>query len=477
MKSLSIRWRLTLWYAAALVVLLSIFSAALILLTRQQLLSRTDGALREELRELSLEMQLTPDATGFAAHLQTRFTQHDIYDFAVFDESGIVHFRSQALLDVPSAQLPDIAVVRRHPFMNLELGIGTPFRVYCQPVKTSRGDFWAMACTSLKPFLNEMWTLQMLVLALLPVGVVIALVGGYFLAKRALAPVDHIAQVASDITISDLDRRIPVTNSQDEIGKLTLTLNSLIARLEQAVDEIRRFTADASHELRTPLAALRCEAESALQRLRSPEEYEQTLRSIVDEADRLTRLTSQLLDLSRLDTGLAAGVSEPVRLDAIVQDVVDQLRPLADDRQIQLSVADLTPCEAQGNDIQLRQAILNVVENALKYSHQGGDVQVVLLTGVGTAQIVVKDTGVGIREEHLARVFDRFYRVDASRHASTGGAGLGLSIARSTLRAHGGDIQLKSRFGVGTTAILEIPGTVVNSAENSPVRSASPVSA
>ena len=188
------------------------------------------------------------------------------------------------------------------------------------------------------------------------------------MAGRALAPVKQIANVANSITIDRLDRRIEIANPNDEIGRLAATLNSLIARLERAVNEIQRFTADASHELRTPLAALLSEAESALRSPRSPEEYVETLAVIVEEATRLGRLADQLLNLSRQDAGILQYEHDSVRLDALLLDVADQLRPLAEKRNVRIACGEIQPCELQGDDIRLSQAFFNVLENAVKYT-------------------------------------------------------------------------------------------------------------
>lgn len=462
MKQFSIRWRLTLWYGATLGVLLAVFSISLLVLTRQQLLARTDAALREELQELALEVQLAKTNSEFTEHLQARFYQHDIYDFLVSDSQGLVLFASSGLSATQVQGLLPSDMSEAWQYSTQELGDAGSFRIARTVADGPRGRNVVQAVTPLKPLFEEMRTLQLLIAVLLPFGVAVALAGGHFLAVRALSPVEQIVRVAESITISGLDRRIEVANPHDELGHLATTLNTLIARLERAVDEIRRFTADASHELRTPLAVLRSEAESALRKLRTAEEYEQTLKVVVDEATRLGCLADQLLSLSRQDAGISECRLELVRIDALLLDVVDLLRPLTESRGVQLNATDIEPCEIHGDDVRLSQAFFNVVDNAIKYTAQGGAVDIRCNVANGTAVIVVSDTGIGIPPEHMGRVFDRFYRVDASRHSLTGGAGLGLAIARTAVLAHQGEIALQSELGIGTSVTIHLPGVSIS---------------
>lgn len=457
MKHLSIRWRLTLWYAAALGVILTGVFLILLVLSRQQLLARTDAALREELQELGLEVRLAKTAQELEEHLQARFFQHDIYDFLVSDEHATVLFASSGLTAAHATSLIPKDLSGSWQFKTQSLIKENFYRVASTAVDGPRGRVVVQAVTPMKPLYDEMHTLQMLMIVLLPLGVAFALIGGYFLAARALAPVEQIVQVAAGITISDLDRRIEVTNPHDELGHLATTLNSLIARLERAVDEIQRFTADASHELRTPLAVLRSEAESALRKRRTPEEYEQTLSIVVEEATRLGCLADQLLSLSRHDAGVTECRQESVRVDALLLDVVEQLRPVAEARGVELEASAIESYEMVGDDIRLSQAFFNVLDNAIKYTAKNGLVDIRCRVRNWSAVIDIHDTGIGIPSEHLGRVFDRFYRVDSSRHSQSGGAGLGLAIARTAILAHQGEISIQSEPGVGTTVTIRLP--------------------
>lgn len=458
MRHLSIRWRLTLWYALALAVILASFCAILLMLMRHQLLSRTDAALREELQELALEVRLAKSQADFDEHLRARFFQHDIYDFLVSDDRQRVVFASEGLTAAQASSLVPAATGHTLRFVSHQLVGSQAYRIASNSLYGPRGRVTVQALTPLEPFYNEMQTLQLLMLILIPIGVAFALVGGNFLAARALAPVEQIVQVAAAITISDLDRRIEVCNPHDEIGRLAITLNSLIGRLEQAVAEIQRFTADASHELRTPLTVLRAEAEAALRKVRSPEEYARTLTVVVEEATRLSALADQLLTLSRRDAGIVECRREYIRIDALLADVIDQLLPLAHAKSIAMALLAVEPGEIAGDDTGLRQAFFNILDNAIKYTPHGGRIQVDCRLKDRLALIKIADSGIGIPAEHIPRVFDRFYRVDSSRHSQTGGAGLGLAIARTAVHAHQGQIEIQSNLESGTTVTIRLPG-------------------
>jgi signal transduction histidine kinase len=456
MTRLSIRWRLTLWYGVSLAVLLCGFCLILMLLMRQQVFVRTDAGLREEVKELGVEIGLAENAAAFKSAATARFGHHEFYDFLVSDDEGRAAFASSDRFALDELSTGGGSVRTNVVFTTLQLGELGPYRIATAFLPSKFGRLKVQVLRSLTPLYSDLQALQWVMTGLLPIGVLLALGVGHFLAGRALAPVQHVVEVANAIDITCLDRRINVANPHDEIGRLSLALNSLIVRLEQAVSEIRRFTADASHEIRTPLAVLRAEAEAALRSSRSPDEYARALGVIVDEAARLGRLADQLLHLSRYDAGITHCAQEPVPLEALLQDVTEQLQPLAADRQVTLHCELNVCCEVLGDDIRLSQVFFNVLENAIKYA-PGGKVAVRLRLMEQWAVVDVEDNGEGIPDPALPRVFERFYRVDSSRQRESGGAGLGLSIARATVLAHQGTIEIQSQVGVGTIVTIRLP--------------------
>jgi signal transduction histidine kinase len=236
----------------------------------------------------------------------------------------------------------------------------------------------------------------------------------------------------------------------------------MIGRLESSFAEIRRFTADASHELRTPLTAIRTETEVALSKPMSGTNCQQLLVSSLEECERLTRLTDQLLALSREDAGSSKQVRDVVDLTALVRGVVENMRPLAEAKKLHLFLQAKSALQVRGDEGRLRQIFYNVLDNAIKYTPEGGTVEVTLDQIDGAAQVCMCDTGIDILPEHLPHVFERFYRVDKARSRAEGGTGLGLSIAQSIVAAHGGRIELASIPGKGTTCTVTLPtdGTV-----------------
>jgi signal transduction histidine kinase len=266
----------------------------------------------------------------------------------------------------------------------------------------------------------------------------LASAGGYFLARKSLAP---------------------ITNSRDELGGLAITINDLLARLESSFKEQQRFIADASHELRTPLAVLRGETEVALGKSRTVEEYQQSLSLIQDEAERLSRIVEDLFILARQPINTRAALNkESVSLNDAVRDCARAAQVLAFRKGVRLKLENDSPSIALNGDHELiRRMILNLLDNAVKYTPAGGEISLALLRQNGNAEIVVRDTGIGIPAEAQPRVFDRFYRVDKARARTMGGAGLGLSIAQWIVEVHGGEINVVSAPGHGSTFTVVLP--------------------
>jgi heavy metal sensor kinase len=296
----------------------------------------------------------------------------------------------------------------------------------------------------------------------LPLAVAIAGFGGYLLARRALAPVDRMAEQARSITAERLRERLPVDNPDDELGRLASVFNQTLMRLESSFDQMRRFTSDASHELRTPLTAMRSVGEIGLRGKRDASDYREIIGSMLEEVDRLSLLVDRLLTLSRADSGESMLARDRVDLCALAAEVTTQLEVLAEEKQQSLTIEASGPSMCLGDPMVLRQALLNLVDNAIKYSPVGGRIVVrVSSLPSGTAVLDVSDTGPGIPAEMRLRVFDRFYRVDRSRSRENGGGtGLGLSIARWAVEVNGGQLTLETGEGPGSTFRITLPNTL-----------------
>ncbi len=290
-----------------------------------------------------------------------------------------------------------------------------------------------------------------------PVAMLLAVAGGFFLVRRALAPVDRIAQKAEAITQHSLSERLPVAESGDEIERLSISLNLMISRLEEAVQSSKRFVADASHELRTPLTVLRGELESLMAGRELAPRMRETLGSLLEEVDRLAGVVEGLLALSRLDAGEAR--SEWVRFDLaeLVTTTADQISLLAEDKDITVACEAPRPVIVEGNRSRMKQVVVNLLDNAIKYTPPGGSVRLRVRREEAQAVFEVADSGIGIPSDALPHVFERFFRVERSRTREQGGAGLGLSIVKSICTAHGASVQVESSAERGSCFRIGLP--------------------
>jgi heavy metal sensor kinase len=293
--------------------------------------------------------------------------------------------------------------------------------------------------------------------SVLPFGLLLAGGGGWLLARRALKPVDCMTRTAQRISGEHLDERLQETGSGDELDRLARTLNDMLSRLDSTFHQMRRFSADASHELQTPLTILKGELEVALRSQRSPEEYQQTLKSGLEEIDRINHLVDGLLLLARADAGVLRLDLQPLALEALMQQICDQMRLLAEDHAVRLYTGEMKPVSVHADREQLRRLLLNLVDNAIKYTPAGGSVTVSLQSDGRWASVRISDTGIGLSEDEQQRIFDRFHRATETRARDESGVGLGLSIARSIADEHGGWIEVESTPGQGSTFTLQLP--------------------
>ncbi len=448
---LSIRWKLTFWYGGILALVVVGFSCAVYMVMRHQGLARLDQGLTEELADVRYEINRASDAQSLLEWLERRFSRHEGFDFQVTKPGG-ERFFANARLATTVLPLPRSESGSPY-YESVAVDSRGWWRIVNVQVQGPEGLLTVQVARSMAAFDHELAELLGTFMWIGPLTLLVAISGGYFLARRALQPVHNMTRTANQISADQLHQRIEVVNPADELGALGQTLNRMIERLERSFTEIRLFTADASHELRTPLTAIRTEAEVALGQSGSGE-HRQILGSILEECDRLTRLTDQLLTLSREDAGVSRPVRDPVDLTVLVRGVVETMRLLAETKGLHLRFGDQGPVHVLGDGARLRQVFFNVIDNAIKYTPAGGTVEVRVVPLSNAARVTVKDTGIGIPPEHLPHVFDRFYRVDKARTRDQGGTGLGLTIARSIVIAHGGNIELTSRLGQDTTCTV-----------------------
>ena len=471
---LTIRWRLTLWNTLALAAVLLGFGLLVYGLLRHALYEQVDRALLGEYDQFRQDERPGGRPEERLLYRVHEFMEHEHFFCVIYDAQGRVYLKTEELAadSVPPAPPPRrperrywIAGVRggersQPPEPRLRdmvlPGIGHQ-RALEGRLRLGGESFTVLHLAPLEEVDRELKTLLTVLLTAGPLALVLSGGLAYLLARKALAPVGQLHRMTAQITADRLDRRLPVANPGDELGHLAQTINAMIARLERSFAEVRRFTADASHELRTPLTAIRTEAEVALGKPLTAAGYHNLLGSILEECGRLTRLTEQLLVLAREDAGASPQAHEPLDLAALVEGVAETMRPLAEAKGLRLDVRGGDGLGMHGDSARLRQVFYNLLDNAIKYTPEGGRVEVLLGRRDHEAVVTVRDTGAGIPAEHLPHVFDRFFRVDKARTRAEGGTGLGLSIAKSIVTAHGGRIELASAPGHGTTCTVSLP--------------------
>lgn len=461
-----LRVRLTLWYGMALSLLLLIFSLVLYTVTAGGLKDQVDRSL-EETADAAVRSLMQSRLGPFLQFedLSDKFPELAVLDkfFQILSPTGRTNIKSPNIQsrDIPLSQVAlEAALEGKRTFESVRYPNNPALRLVSVPVILNGTLVNIVRVgTSLQPVEETLHRLLLVLLVSLPVGLLVALGGGWFLAGRALRPVESITQAAQRIAGGDLAQRLDVPTSQDEIGRLTETFNDMIARLDASFKQVRQFGTDASHELRTPLTVLKGETELALRRTRSTEDYQLVLESSLEEIDRMTRIVDELFFLSRADLGEVKMESLPVRLDTLVEDIHRQASLLGQEPNVQVHLAQLSPCTVQGDELRLRELFLNVVDNAIKYSKPGGTVEISLSCDEKVARLSVKDEGIGIEPEALSLIFDRFYRTDAARAHVKTGTGLGLPICKWIAETHHGSIDVHSIVGEGSTFTVSFPSS------------------
>lgn len=459
-----LRLRLTLWYGSALALILVVFSAVLYIVTARSL----RDAIDQSLEETAVAAVRSLEERGFLPlidenELMSQFPELARIDkfFQIFSPSGTITIRSP---NVKQHELPlsqealDVAFTGKTIFESAKYPKEPPLRLISVPIMY-RGNllYIVQVGTSMESVEETLNRLLLVLLVTMPLALAVSLAGGWFLAGRALRPVDDITLAAQRIAGGDLTQRLKVQPSPDEIGRLADTFNNMIARLETSFRQIRQFSSDASHELRTPLTVMKGETELALRRPRDAKDYTVVLESNLEEIDRMTRIVDELLFLSRADMGEVKMERLPVKLESLLEDVHRQASLLGQERDVQVVLGMVTPATVLGDELRLRELFLNLLDNAVKYSKSGGSVDITLQTETGQAKVLIADTGIGISREDQGKIFDRFYRTDDARTHTKKGTGLGLAICAWIIESHHGRIEVDSEIGKGSTFTVTLP--------------------
>lgn len=455
----SLRLRLTLWYVLLLAIILAAFSAGIYLALRHNLYANLDDSIESRANDLLALIQYEGDRPTLSARITGDIADLGEKLVRVYDASGTLTFDDSG--EAGAVPIDRQAVQAALAGQTITHGVtvaGDPFRIGILPIERNGRIVGALEVGRAADDVSDTLSTLLLILAIAcPLTLVLASLGGVFLAGRALSPIDKVTRLARRISAEDLEQRLDLKLPDDEVGRLARTFDDMIDRLDAAFRRQRQFTADASHELRTPLTAIKGQVEVALSRPRDPAAYREVLQAVNEEVDRLIRLVGSLLTLSRADSGQIRIALEAVSVSELVAAAAEQVHPMAQQRGLELIVEPGPDLTLRADQDLLLQLLLNLLDNGIKHTSAGGRVTAGWRANGRQVELWVCDTGVGIASEHLPRIFDRFYRVDKARSRAEGGAGLGLSICRWIAEAHGGSISVESARGQGSTFTVRLP--------------------
>jgi heavy metal sensor kinase len=473
---LPIRVRLTAWYAALLAAIIVGLGAFLVLQLRADLEQTVDRELRSNSLQIAQGYQYEgpedfQDVSGTVLPHGTSASQ-------VIDATGRVLLQHGEPLSEPIAPEQARAVLKdgKQRIVNVKLGDShQAHRALVSPVRRRGRHRILVVAQSLREVDEAVDRVLVLLLLAGPAALLATAVGGWWLARKALLPVGRMTSKAEKIGIDRLNERISPPRTGDEIGHLAVTLNAMLDRLEQGVEEKRRLVADASHELRTPLATMRAELDVSLRQDDLSPSAREVLESTLEEVDRMSRTVDNLLTLARADEGRLELLTAELDLLEACEAAADHLRPLAAAKGLRFEVEG-EPCVAEADSHRLHQALTNFIENAIKYARPGGEVRISAWCTEHEVGVTVTDNGPGIPPHARPQIFDRFYRVDSARGRDGGGSGLGLAICREIANAHGGRVWVESEEGKGSAFTLSLPrhGLELPTANGGPVAAETP---
>jgi len=464
MNTRSLRFRITAWYAGLLAGTLIVFGVSVYLGLERYLDWTLQRTLVSECRTIGTELlsQLpvkdnawlaTEINEAYAPEVNSRFIR------VVHQGLGVVYLSAApkdgtfdpSRIPLPSDQEEDGP-------RKLLFGAGNRLLIHSMTLKAADGSRFLVESGA--PYNQIEVVLHGLLLTLaiyMPFVVSLAVAGGYWLMRRSLRPVDEITKRAEGITSTNLSERLPVIRTGDELERLSISLNRMIERLDDAFQHINRFSADASHELRTPLTVLQLELEGIAQNHRWDASLRDQIGSALEETHRMSRIVESLLAISRLDAGEVKMDKTRLDLGELMASTADEMRLLAEEKSIGLRTHAATGIHVEGDRTRLQQVIVNLIDNAIKYTQQGGKVEISVGGEGNTAVLEVSDNGPGIPSHALPHVFERFYRTDKARSRASGGAGLGLSIVKAICAAHNAEVKVSSEEGRGSRFRVELP--------------------
>lgn len=484
----TIRFKIIFWYTLALTILISLFSMALYSNFKNNLYADLDDLLQSKAQGIAGSIDTyweTEKLDALKAGIkQDVFSKINNINFVKIAQRWVKEksndpkliniivqiFTADGNNIASSKNIPSLMSLSKETLnyvlkgnghfdnLNLELSDGKTlsFRGLTVPIIENNKVAYLVGVTSplaqLDAVLNR---LKFILSLLLPAAIFLISIVGLFLAEMTLKPLNKIIKTVHQITAENLKLRVDLPDTKDEIKRLADTFNEMLVKLEQSFSSQQQFIHDLSHELRTPLTILKGELEVTLKKVRSQKEYESILRSSLEEMDKINRIIENLLMLARFDNKEVALEIKPLNLNRLIQEILDDIKILSEQKGIQINFSPEENIILEADESQLRRAILNILDNAIKYTAENGKILVKLQKDINTAKIEIRDTGIGIAKENLPFIFDRFYRADKSRN--TGGFGLGLSIAKSIIEAQRGKIEIETELNQGTTFAISLP--------------------
>jgi heavy metal sensor kinase len=457
-----LRTRLTIWYVAMFAAVLAVYFTGVSLLLFWQASNILKSIAAEDLETVKGLLYFEDDGQlnvreDFHHHSDWKQVQERLLE--ILSPNGKILFRNEKLGDRTIGGPPFPGEGEKgYSGRSATMSDGTPIILISRTYVLNGQPMLIRVAYSQDLIWNQLKQTLLILLVTSPLILAGMAYAVYTTVSRALDPVQEMTRRAELINSKRLDERLPVENAEDELGHLAAVFNSMLSRIEQSFEELKRFTADASHELRTPLASIRSIGEVGLRESASPEEYRDTIGSMLEETNRLTRIVESLLTLSQADAGQIRMQVSVFPLMALVREAASLLEVLIDQKRISFRVDGDSNVGVRADRLYIRQAVVNILHNAVKFTPDGGSIRArVECVGDSQVELAIEDSGPGISPDQSAKVFERFYRVDESRSGENRGAGLGLSIAQWAIRANTGEIGLRSSPGSGATFWIRLP--------------------
>ena len=450
MRKVTIRFKITLWYASLLLVLLVVFSFFLYMTISEILYRNTEGLLKADADQVLSIIQSEGYNINF--DIPYKIIATNTY-FVIFDINGNTGLKSEILPEI--VNLPIANKQGNEQLRNISIN-KVNWVVYDRPlINDNQTIGWIRVSRSLQPVTDTLFNLRLIMFISIPLYILFASIGGWFLASRALRPIDYITKTARAISSGDLNQRLRMPRTEDEVGRLAVTFDEMLNKLENSINKERQFASDASHELRTPIAIISAQAEEALSGAHNTKEYKEALSTVQKESKKMSHIISQLLMMYRSDEGRYKFNFEVIDLKLIAGEIVKEFKNIASENGIKISFNAEEEINIWLDQTLITRLIINLIDNAIRYNKKGGRVSVSINRENDFAKIIVEDNGIGMSEEVIPYIFNRFYQVEKSR--GNIGTGLGLSIVKWIVDLHKGEINIESKVNQGSKFVIKLP--------------------